>query len=39
LLQAREMMMRIARAGYEMVVRQYSKQMQWSAFEALVSNA
>jgi Glycosyl transferases group 1 len=39
LLQAREMMMRIARAGHEMVVRQYSKQMQWGAFEALVSNA
>jgi hypothetical protein len=39
LLQAREMMMEIARAGHEMVVRQYSKQAQWSAFEALISNA
>ena len=37
LLQAPEVMMGIAQAGHEMVTRQYSKQVQWSAFEALVS--
>jgi spore maturation protein CgeB len=39
LFDAPEMMMGIAHAGHEMVTRQYSKQAQWSAFEALVSNA
>jgi hypothetical protein len=39
LLQAPEVMTGIAQAGYEMVARQYSKRAQWSAFEALVSNA
>ena len=39
LLQAPDEMMGIAQAGYEMVICQYSKQVQWSAFEALVSNA
>jgi hypothetical protein len=37
LLQAPEVMMGIAQAGYEMVARQYTKQAQWSAFEALVA--
>jgi glycosyltransferase involved in cell wall biosynthesis len=39
LFDAPETMMGIAQAGYEMVTCQYSKQAQWSAFEALVSNA
>jgi glycosyltransferase involved in cell wall biosynthesis len=39
LLQAPEVMMGIAQAGHEMVIRQYSKQLQWNAFEALVSNS
>lgn len=39
LLQAPELMIDIAQAGHEMITRQYSKQVQWSAFEALVSNA
>jgi glycosyltransferase involved in cell wall biosynthesis len=39
LFEAPEVMMGIAQAGHEMVTRQYSKQAQWSAFEALVSNA
>jgi spore maturation protein CgeB len=38
LLQAPEVMMSIAQAGHEMVIRQYSKQAQWSAFKALVSD-
>ena len=37
LLQAPEVMMRIAQGGHDMVARQYSKQVQWSAFQALVS--
>ena len=37
LLQAPEIMTGIAQAGHEMVARQYSKQVQWSAFQALVS--
>jgi glycosyltransferase involved in cell wall biosynthesis len=39
LLQAPEVMMGIAQAGHEMVIRQYSKQLQWNAFETLVSNS
>jgi Glycosyl transferases group 1 len=39
LFDAPEMMMGIAQAGHAMVSRRYSKQAQWSAFEALVSNA
>ena len=39
LFEAPEMMMGIAQAGHEMVTRQYSKQAQWSAFEALVADA
>jgi hypothetical protein len=38
LLQAPEVAMGIAQAGHDMVTRQYSKQVQWKAFEALVSN-
>ena len=38
LLEAPEVMMEIAQAGHEMVSRQYSKQVQWSAFKALVSD-
>jgi hypothetical protein len=38
LLQAPEVMMGIAEAGYEMVTREYSKQAQWSAFKTLVAN-
>ncbi len=39
LLEAPEMIAGIAQAGHDMVTRQYSKQVQWSAFEALVANA
>ncbi len=39
LLQAPQSMVGIATAGYEMIARQYSKEKQWSAFAALVSNA
>lgn len=38
LLQAPEVMMGIAQAGHEMVTREYSKQVQWNAFKALVAN-
>jgi spore maturation protein CgeB len=38
LLQASEVMLGIAQAGHEMVTREYSKQVQWSAFKTLVSN-
>jgi len=38
LLQVPEVMMGIAQAGHEMVCREYAKQVQWSAFEALVSD-
>jgi glycosyltransferase involved in cell wall biosynthesis len=38
LLQAPEVMMGIAQAGHEMVARQYSKEVQWSAFKTLVSD-
>jgi hypothetical protein len=38
LLQAPEMMMGIAEAGHTMVSREYSKQAQWSAFDALVAS-
>ena len=38
LLRAPEVMMGIAQAGHEMVRRQYSKQVQWSAFEALIAS-
>lgn len=39
LLKAPDVMMGIAQAGHEMVTRQYSKHVQWTAFEALVANA
>ncbi len=39
LFEAPEVMTSIAQAGHEMVSRQYSKQVQWNAFKALVSNA
>jgi spore maturation protein CgeB len=38
LLQSPEVMVGIAQAGHDMVARQYSKQDQWSAFQALVSD-
>jgi Glycosyl transferases group 1 len=38
LLEAPGTAMGIAQAGHDMVTRQYSKQVQWSAFEALVSD-
>jgi hypothetical protein len=38
LLEAPGVAMGIAQAGHDMVTRKYSKQVQWSAFEALVSN-
>jgi hypothetical protein len=38
LFEAPERVMGIAQAGHDMVIRQYSKQVQWNAFEALVSN-
>jgi hypothetical protein len=37
-LEAPGVAMGIAQAGHDMVTRQYSKQVQWNAFEALVSN-
>jgi hypothetical protein len=37
LLEAPEVVMGIAQAGHDMVTRRYSKQVQWSAFETLVS--
>ena len=39
LLQAPQLMAGIANTGYEMVAREYSKEQQWSAFSALISNA
>jgi hypothetical protein len=38
LLEAPDVAMGIAQAGHDMVTRQYSKQVQWRAFEALVAN-
>ena len=39
LLQAPQLMAGIANTGYEMIAREYSKERQWSAFSALISNA
>ena len=39
LLGAPQVIMGIAQAGHEMVTRQYSKQVQWTAFNALVSSS